>query len=401
MPLTRRKALLSTSLMAGAAWLRNAGSASAASSSSRLRSGSTPIPALQDLVSVSDFEPLAEERLSGVSRALIKGGAADEISVRWNREAFDGIRLNPRVLVDVSQIDTRLSLLGQDLAFPILLAPTAYHRMVHPEGEIETARGASLAGALYTVSSATNTRLSPIAMASSAPLWFQMYVQSDRGFVTEVVKEAEAAGCRALVVTVDAPVVGPRYRQLRAKFKLNPGLQLPYMDDVNRGRDSLLRGGNTRMTWQEIEWVQSVTKLPVLLKGILNPEDAEIAAKHQVAGIIVSNHGGRMLDTAPATISALPRVVERVAGRMPVLLDGGVRRGTDILKALALGAKAVLIGRPYLHGLAVAGAEGVARVVGLLKDELEQAMALTGRPSLAHIDRSVLWETRPIDPDRM
>jgi 4-hydroxymandelate oxidase len=294
-------------------------------------------------------------------------------------------------LVDVSSIDTGSTLLGTRLPFPVLLAPTAYHAMVHPGGEAETARGAGKSGALLVVSSATNTRLDAIARAATGPLWFQLYVQSDRGFVTSVVREAEAAGCRALVVTVDAPVVGPRYRQMRAKFKLSPGLTLPYMDDVNKGRDSLLRGGNTRMTWAEIEWLQSVTRLPVLLKGILNPDDAERAVAAKVAGIIVSNHGGRMLDTAPATIAALPAVTERVAGRIPVLVDGGVRRGTDILKAMAFGASAVLVGRPYLHGLAVAGADGVARVVALLRDEFEQAMALTGRPTLASIDRSVIW----------
>ncbi|KAB2674716.1 MAG: alpha-hydroxy-acid oxidizing protein [Verrucomicrobia bacterium] len=386
MPLSRRKALVSTSTLVGAAFLLPAKAQSPAA-----RSPGTATPPLADLVSVSDFEPLAEERLSEVSRALVKGGAADELTVRWNREAFDQIRLRPRVLVDVSRIDTGLTLLGQRLPFPILLAPTAYHAMVHPGGEAETARGAGKAGALWVVSSATNTRLDAIARAATGPLWFQLYVQSDRRFVTDVVHEAEAAGCRALVVTVDAPVVGPRYRQMRAKFKLSPGLSLPYMDDVNKGRDSLLRGGNTRMTWAEIEWLQSVTRLPVLLKGILNPDDAERAVASRVAGIIVSNHGGRMLDTAPATIAALPAVTERVAGRIPVLVDGGVRRGTDILKALAFGANAVLIGRPYLHGLAAAGADGVARVVALLRDELEQAMALTGRPTLADIDRSVIW----------
>lgn len=377
---------MSTSTLVGAAFLLPAKAQSPAA-----HSPGPATPPLADLVSVSDFEPLAEERLSEVSRALVKGGAADELTVRWNREAFDQIRLRPRVLVDVSRIDTGLTLLGQRLPFPILLAPTAYHAMVHPGGEAETARGAGKAGALWVVSSATNTRLDAIARAATGPLWFQLYVQSDRHFVTDVVHEAEAAGCRALVVTVDAPVVGPRYRQMRAKFKLSPGLTLPYMDDVNKGRDSLLRGGNTRMTWADIEWLQSVTRLPVLLKGILNPDDAERAVASRVAGIIVSNHGGRMLDTAPATIAALPAVTERVAGRIPVLVDGGVRRGTDILKALAFGANAVLIGRPYLHGLAAAGADGVARVVALLRDELEQAMALTGRPTLADIDRSVIW----------
>lgn len=352
-------------------------------------------PSLQEFISVTDFETAALKSLSEVSRALVQGGAADEITVRWNREAFDQIRIQPRVLVDVSNIDTRLRLLDLDLAHPILLAPTAYHRMVHPEGEVETARGASEASTLYVVSSASNTRIRPIASAARVPLWFQMYVQSDRAFVKDVVQEMESTGVRALVLTVDAPVVGPRYRQIRAKFKLTPGLELPYMLDINRGRDSLLRGGNTRMTWDELDWLRSITKLPVIVKGILNPSDAERAASAGVAAIIVSNHGGRMLDTAPATIHALPRVMERVGNRVPVLMDGGIRRGTDVLKALAYGAKAVLIGRPYLHGLSVAGASGIAQVVHLLKDELEQAMALTGRTNLAAIDKSVLWDESP------
>ncbi|HND00351.1 MAG TPA: alpha-hydroxy acid oxidase, partial [Myxococcota bacterium] len=204
-------------------------------------------------MSVSDFEVLANQRLPEMTLALINGGAADELTVAWNRSAFDRIRLRPRVLVDVSRLDCQISLLGLTLPHPILLAPAAYHRMIHAEGEIATAQGASQSGSLFVVSSASNTRIHPIARASRAPLWFQMYVQSDRGFVTDVIQEVEDAGCRALVVTVDAPVVGPRYRQIRSGFKLPAGLELPYMEDVNRGRDSIMRGGNTRMTWKEIE----------------------------------------------------------------------------------------------------------------------------------------------------
>lgn len=391
MPFSRRQAIVSSTTLLGAAVAAPAAEPLRAAGP-EAPEASKQAPNLADLVSVSDFEPLAEQRLSEASRALVKGGAADEITVRWNREAYDQVRLRPRVLVDVSRIDTGLELSGSRLKFPLLLAPTAYHGMIHPGAEPETARGANRVGALLVVSSATNTRVAEIARHTASPLWFQMYVQSDRKFVTDVVREVEEAGCRALVLTVDAPVVGPRYRQIRARFKLTPGLKLPYMDDVNKGRDSLLRGGNTRMTWADLEWLQSVTRLPVWIKGILDPADAERAVAARVAGIIVSNHGGRMLDTAPATLHALPAVTAQVAGRVPVLMDGGIRRGTDVLKALALGAKAVLIGRPYLHGLAVAGADGVARVVDILRDEFEQAMALTGRPTLEAIDRSVIWE---------
>ena len=365
-----------------------------AAGKSRTRGTASALPPanLDQFINLTDFEVASTERLSPVSHALVTGGAADEITIRWNREAYDQMRLRNRVLVDVSQIDTRLNLLGADLAHPILIAPTAYHRMIHPGGEVETARGADQSGSLFVVSSASTTRIGPIAAATRQPLWFQMYVQSDRGFVREVVAEVEQAGCRALVVTVDAPVVGPRYRQIRAQFKLTPGLELPYMLDINKGRDSVLRGGNARMTWDEIEWLRSVTRLPILLKGILDPDDAVKAVERAVAGIIVSNHGGRMLDTAQASLVALRAITARVDSRTPVLVDGGIRRGTDVLKALACGATAVLIGRPVLHGLAVSGGAGVAKVVALLHDELEQAMALTGRIRLAAIDRSVLWE---------
>lgn len=387
MPLSRRKVLLSSALL---------GSVLPLTGASKSRGRGLPRRGaaieLADVVSVTDLERAAQERLDPMAWALVMGGAADETTIRWNREAFEQLRLRNRVLVDVSRIDTQVTLFGTDLAHPILLAPTAYHRMIHPDGEIETARGADRAGALFVVSSASTTRIGPIAAATRQPLWFQMYVQSDRGFVRDVVAEVEQSGCRALVVTVDAPVVGPRYRQIRAKFKLTPGLELPYMQDINRGRDSLLRGGNTRMTWAEIEWLQSITRLPVLLKGILDPEDAARAVEQKVAGIIVSNHGGRMLDTAQASLIALRAVAARVQGRLPVLMDGGVRRGTDVLKALACGASAVLIGRPFLHGLAVAGADGVAKTIAILRDELEQAMALTGRTRLSEIEKSVLWE---------
>ncbi|MBM3845652.1 MAG: alpha-hydroxy-acid oxidizing protein [Verrucomicrobia bacterium] len=378
-----------------AALLFPAASLIAASATPPARKARRPRPDLASFISVTDFELAFESRTNEMSRAFVKGGAADEITIRWNREAFDRIVLKPRVLVDVSQVDTRVKLPGLELPHPIILAPTAFHRMVNPLGEPETARGAASTKSLFVVSSSCNTRISEIAQAApGSPLWFQMYVQSDREFVKDVVREVEAAGVRALMLTVDAPVVGPRYRQIRAKFKLTPGLKLPYMLDVNKGRDSLLRGGNMRMTWADIEWLKSITRLPVWLKGILDPDDAERAVRHGAAGIVVSNHGGRGLDTAPATITALTSIASKVAGRIPILMDGGVRRGTDVLKALALGAKAVMIGRPYLHGLAVAGAPGLGRVVEILRDEFEQALALTGRTSIDALDRSVIWETQ-------
>jgi 4-hydroxymandelate oxidase len=315
---------------------------------------------------------------------FVASGAADELTLRWNRESYDKIRLRPRVLIDVSKLDTRVNLFGQELPFPILLAPTAYHRLYHAEGELATARGAGAANATYVVSSYTTTPIEEIAKSATKPLWFQLYIQPDRGFTKDVVQRAEAAGCRALCVTVDLPVVGIRNRTQRVGFKLPPGIKAPYLMS-----SKTLTG--VPITWKDIEWIRSFAKIPVLLKGILNSDDAEIGIKSGASGILVSNHGARDLDTTPATIDALPHVVEKVAGRVPVLVDGGIRRGTDVLKALALGANAVLIGRPYCFGLGVAGAEGVSQVVNILRSEFETAMALTGRPTIKSIDRSVLW----------
>ena len=305
-------------------------------------------------------------------------------------------------VVDVSKLDTRLTLFGQQLPFPILLAPTAYHRLVHPEGELATARGAGAAGATLVASMLATFTIEEMARAATAPLWFQTYILKDRGFTRDLVQRAENAGCKALCVTVDSPVVGVRNRDQRAQFALPPEMERANLKGLIRP------GGNLRpaegdiytpildasLTWKEIDWLRSFVRVPVLLKGVLNPADAEQAVKAGASGIIVSNHGARNLDTVPATIDILPEVTERVAGRIPVLMDSGIRRGTDVLKALALGATAVLIGRPYLYGLGVAGQEGVRRVVNILQTEFQIALALTGRQSLRAVDRSVLWPIR-------
>ena len=394
MPTTRRQALVSTLGLAAAGL----------AGPRRLPGAEGPPPAEPagplPPVSLGDFEALARDRMSHLAFEYVTGGAADEITVRENRAAYDRIRLRPRVLVDVSRLDTRLSLLGQELPFPILLAPTAYHRLVHEEGELATVRGAGAAGATLVVSSFATTSVEEMSAAATGPLWFQLYVQPDRGFTRELVHRAEKAGCRALCVTVDTPVLGARNREQRLQFALPPGMERANFRGLEKAASAAERPNEQRiysavldpsLTWREIEWLQSLTRVPLLLKGILNPEDARRAVETGVAGLIVSNHGGRNLDTVPATVEALPLVVEQAAGRVPVLVDGGVRRGTDVLKALALGARAVLIGRPYLYGLAARGAEGVTRVVNVLKSEFEMAMALTGRPTLSSIDRSVLW----------
>ena len=348
----------------------------------------------RDILSLSEFEERARVAMTPMAYEFVASGAADEHTVRWNRDAFDRIRLRPRVLRDVAPSDTRLTLLGRELPFPILLAPTAYHRVLHPEGEIATVRGAGAAGITWIVSMGTTTAVADIARAASAPLWFQLYLQSDQGFTREVVGQAEAAGCQALCLTVDSPIIGPRNRQARARFRLAAGLETPHLFDIGHRRQEVMDPRRVAATWKDVEWLRATTTLPLVLKGILDPEDAELAIRAGADGIVVSNHGGRNLDTTPATIDALPEVADRVGGRVPLLLDGGIRRGTDVVKALALGAAAVLIGRPYCYGLAVAGGEGVRRVVEILRSELEAAMMLSGIATLGQIDRSLLWDHR-------
>ncbi len=352
----------------------------------------------EEIVSLPELESLAEGYLSPMARAYVCGGAADELTLRANCEDWQRIRLMPKALVDVSRIDLKTEVLSHPYSLPILLAPTAFHRLCHPEAELATVQGANLAGVGMVLSSLSTDSVEEVARAAQNPLWFQLYTQVDRGLTRQMVERAEAAGCKAICVTIDTPVLGARHRETRAQFKLPSDFKLP---NLNLGAVShrptpgeiyseLL---NAALTWKDIEWLRSITKLPVLLKGVLNPDDAARAVETGVAGVIVSNHGARNLDTVPSTAAALPRIVDKVQGKLPLLVDGGIRRGTDVLKALALGAQAVLIGRPYLYGLAVAGGEGVARVVDVLRRELMMAMALTGRTSIAQIDRSVLWDS--------
>ncbi len=403
MKTTRRQALLGGAAIAAAAALPNS------SAAAPLQDKSTPNPtpaglassdnSLADAVSLSDFEEVAHKRMTHMAWEYVNSAAADQITLRWNREALDKIRLNPRVLRDVSKVDTAVKVLGQDWPFPVMLAPTALHKLAHPEGELATAKGAGAAGVTMGLSTMSSTTLEDVAKAATQPLWFQLYVQRDRGFTESLVARAVASGYKALVVTVDTPVDGARNRQERAKFHLPPemelanlrGLKRKFGEKLDTERKVFANILPDRLTWKDIEWLQSVSKVPVLLKGILNADDADIAARSGVAGIVVSNHGARNLDTVPATIDALPRVTDKVAGRIPVLMDGGVRRGTDVLKALALGANAVLIGRPIFYGLATGGADGVTKVLNILRHEFEMAMALCGVDRIEKVDRSVLW----------
>jgi len=358
------------------------------------------------VAAVADYEPLARERMSAPAWAWLQGGAADEITLRENRAAFERLRLAPRVLAELAGGHTRLTLLGQALDHPLLVAPMASHGLAHPDGELATVLAAAAMRTPVVVSTQAGTPLETLAQAAGdaappVPLWFQLYLQPDRGFTRALVQRAEAAGYRALVLTVDAPVSGARNTEQRAGFVPPPGLGAVNLQGAKPLPPHTARPGQPPLfgsplldaapTWRDIAWLREQTALPIVLKGVLAPADAVRAADEGLAGVIVSNHGGRVLDTVPATLDALPAIAQAVQGRLPLLLDGGVRRGTDVFKALALGASAVLVGRPVLHGLAAAGAPGVAHVLHLLRTELEMAMALCGCRTLADIDASRLW----------
>jgi 4-hydroxymandelate oxidase len=362
--------------------------------------------ALARATTLLDFEPMARARLSNMVYEYVAGGAGSEVTLRSNTESWDHIRLRSRVMVDVSHIDTRVRFFGRELPHPVVLAPTSYHRMIHPEGELGTVRGAGQVGAVLVAASFATTGIEDMARAASTPLWFQLYVQRDRGFTRNLVQKAEAAGCAALCLTVDQSVRGYRDRDSRASFTLPAGLERVNMKGLNAAVStaSTLPSENgiyspmfdPTLSWKDIDWLRGFIKVPLLVKGVMTPEDADASAKAGVDGLIVSNHGGRSLDTLPSTAEVLPAIAEKVAGRIPLLVDGGIRRGTDVLKGIALGASAVLIGRPYVYGLAVGGADGVRRVVEILLTEFKMAMALSGVTRIGMINRSTLWNsTKP------
>ena len=347
-------------------------------------------------ISLDDHEAHARNVLDDKAWAYFAGGAADERCLAANRHAWNAPHLQPRVLRPLAGGHTRVELLGRTLAHPILLAPVAYQRMAHPDGELASAIAASAQEAGFVLSTQASLPLETVAQAvrhdtGRGPLWMQLYLQHDAGFNRELVQRAEAAGYEALVLTVDAPCHGARDRERRAGFRLPPGISAVNLASLPPRPESALRPGHSALfddllaatpTWDDIARLQADTRLPLILKGILHPDDARQAARLQVGGLIVSNHGGRTLDAAPPTADCLPRIAAALQGSLPLLVDGGIRRGTDVLKALALGASAVLVGRPYIFGLANAGAQGVAHVIRLLRDELEIAMALCGVATL-------------------
>ncbi len=354
-------------------------------------------------INVADYEALARAGMDPGAWDYFSGGSEDEQSLRANREGFARIRLRPRVLVDVSTCDLATAVLGTSVSMPVLVAPAAYQALAHPEGERAMARGAGAAGTLLVAATLATTSLEEVAEVATGPLWFQLYVYADREISAALVRRAEAAGYQALVLTVDAPRIGRREKDIRNGFGLPPHLQMRNFLDVGLEEMPATASGSAvashaaglfdaSLTWEAVDWLRSVAGLPVILKGIMTAEDALLAVEHGAAGIIVSNHGGRQLDGTLATIEALPEVVDAVAGRCEVYVDGGIRRGSDVLKALALGARAVLVGRPALWGLAANGAAGVQHVLELLRSELELAMMLSGRPTIASIDRTaVVW----------
>ncbi|PAZ15253.1 alpha-hydroxy-acid oxidizing enzyme [Streptomyces sp. SA15] len=342
---------------------------------------------------VHDFETAARVKLDPVYADFIAGGARDEITVRANEAAFGRLQLLPRVLRGSAVRELDITLLGSRARLPVLLSPTAFHKLVDPEGELATARAAAAAGAIMIVSMASTVAVGEIADAVRAtdddvPLWFQLYIQPDLELTEALVRRATDAGCTALVVTVDSPVLGAGERNRRNGFHdLPPGLRCENLVDLRDGEHGHVRqiAMSPELNWEHITWLRGVTNLPILLKGVLHPEDARLAVRYGVDGLMLSNHGGRQLDTVPSTLELLPEILAAVAGRIPVVLDGGIRRGTDAVKALALGASAVGIGRPVMWALAEGGEKGVRRLLELLREELDDTMALCGASGLADL----------------
>jgi 4-hydroxymandelate oxidase len=353
--------------------------------------------------------PLNLEELEQAARSVLPqpvydyyaGGAEDEQTLRANRKAFSRYVLRPRVLVDVSRVNPAIELFGTPLSAPVLIAPTAFQRLAHADGEVATVRAAAARGTVYVASTVSTTPIEQItAAAPDATVWFQLYVFRDREITRDLVARAESAGCRSICLTVTVPVQGKRERDARNQFALPAGIELANFTGLRQshlpgsagsGLDAFIgREFDPSLTWDALDWLAGISRLPVLVKGITHPLDARAAVERGAAGIIVSNHGGRQLDSAIATLDALPEVVEAVDGRVPVLMDGGVRRGTDVLKAIALGAHATLIGRPILWGLACSGQAGVEGVLTLLEEEIVRTLALCGLTQVREVNRALL-----------
>ncbi|MDL2343481.1 alpha-hydroxy acid oxidase [Deinococcus sp. MIMF12] len=352
-------------------------------------------PDLEGTVNLADLEALGRSRLDRNALEYYASGADDELTLRENRAAFARLKLRPRVLVDVSNVDTQTEVLGLPLRSPVGIAPSAFHGLAHPEAEVATARAAASVGSVMTLSTLSNTPIEEVAAAAGGRFWFQLYLYTDRALSAEIVQRAEAAGARALVLTVDAPFLGRREANERHRFALPGHLSVPNAGSREQLAQMESESGSQLVnyfqglidktfTWGDLAWLRGQTWLPVVLKGILTAEDARLAAEHG-CHVWVSNHGGRQLDTAVSSIEALPEIAEAVRGEVEVYLDGGVTRGTDVLKALALGARAVFLGRPALWGLAAGGEAGVRRTLDLLEGEVRLALALCGKQTVGQV----------------
>ena len=354
-------------------------------------------------LNLQELEELAREKLSAMAYGYYASGALEEHTLRENVAAWARIALHYRVLVDVSVRDSSTTVLGTRVSMPVLVAPTAFHGLACDDAERATVRAAAGAGTAMCLSSLSNTRVEEVCEAAQGhPVWFQLYVYRDRAATAALVARAEAAGARAIVLTVDAPLLGRRERDVRNEFHLPEGLRVENMNAVTGLAEVELRSSTSglaayfaekldpSLTWKDVSWLRSITRLPVVVKGIVRPDDARRAVDHGASGIVVSNHGGRQLDGSPATATVLGPVAEAVDGRIEILVDGGIRRGADVLRALALGARAVLVGRPILWGLATAGEQGARAVLETFRTEIDHAMALTGCARVTDIGRDLL-----------
>jgi 4-hydroxymandelate oxidase len=361
------------------------------------------------LINLHGFEAAAADLLPRMVYDYYAGGANDELLLRTSRTAWSDRALRYRVLRDVAVRSQRTTVLGHEVDWPVFVAPMAFQQLAHADGEVATAQAAQATGAGMILSTLSNRTIEAVRAGTTGPLWFQLYIYRDRGVTAELVQRAERAGCTALVLTVDAPLLGRRERDLLNGFHLPPEVDVPNLGVTLR---QTLAGGHeptaytsttasalaeffaqhwdSSISWRDLAWLQSITTLPILVKGVVRGDDAVLALEHGAAGVIVSNHGGRQLDTAIPTARALPEVAAAMAGRGTLLVDGGIRRGTDVLKALAMGAQAVLLGRPVLWGLAVNGQHGARQVLQLLKDECDLALALAGCRSLAEVTGDLL-----------
>eukprot|EP00188_Purpureofilum_apyrenoidigerum_P003356 Plantae.Rhodophyta-Purpureofilum_apyrenoidigerum.ctg34837.p1 GENE.Plantae.Rhodophyta-Purpureofilum_apyrenoidigerum.ctg34837~~Plantae.Rhodophyta-Purpureofilum_apyrenoidigerum.ctg34837.p1 ORF type:complete len:429 (+),score=73.99 Plantae.Rhodophyta-Purpureofilum_apyrenoidigerum.ctg34837:117-1289(+) len=352
-------------------------------------------------VNIAELHARAKAKLTPMVYGYYSSGANDEQTLQDNEEGFRRLRFRPRVLVDVSNANMMTEVLGVRISFPLIVAPTAMQRMAHPEGELATSRAVAKAGTIMGLSSWSTTPLEDVAKeAPGAPRWFQLYVYKDREVTKQLVQRAEAAGYKAIALTVDTPRLGRREADIKNQFSLPPHLTMANFTNVKQ-KGMKNQGGSglaayvaslidRSLSWKDIDWLKSITKMPILAKGVVTAEDTVLAIQHGCAGIIVSNHGARQLDGVVSTIDALEEVVQAAQGRVPVFVDSGVRRGTDIVKALALGAKGVMIGRPVVWGLSVAGEAGVSYVLDLLKNEFDLAMSLCGCVKVSDITRDMV-----------